>query len=96
MLNALVSIQVIPQAESGSNIIPWVDRAIELIRVSGLPYRVGPMETTLEGDLGQCLDLLQNVHAELVRLGCPSVIAQIKTYCPAPVGSLYQLTEKYN
>lgn len=96
MLNALVSIQVIPNSPGNEDSIHYVDRAIEVIIESGLAYRVGPLETTMEGNLESCLVVVNQVNQALVQAGCPSIISQIKLYCPAPAGSLYGLTEKYD
>ena len=96
MLNALVSIQIIPQTPAGADIIPYVDSAIQLIIDSGLAYRVSPLETTMEGELEQCLAVVRQMNEALLASGCPAIISQVKTYCPAPAGALYQLTEKYD
>lgn len=96
MLNALVSIQVIPKTPENADVIPYVDRAIQVIIDSGLTYRVGPLETTMEGELERCLAVVHQMNEALVQSGCPSTISQVKLYCPAPEGSLYGLTKKYD
>ena len=47
MANSLVSIQIIPKTPNGVNVIPFVDRAIEIIREAGVKYQVNPLETTM-------------------------------------------------
>ncbi len=96
MPNALVSIQVIPRTADNADVIPLVDRAIQVIADSGLAYRVGPLETTMEGPLSRCLEVVQQIYDALIASGCLSTISQIKVYCPAAAGSLYDLTEKYD
>ncbi|HHW98166.1 MAG TPA: thiamine-binding protein [Firmicutes bacterium] len=96
MPNALVSIQVIPRTPDNADVIPYVDLAIRVIANSGLAYRVGPLETTMEGPLPHCLDVVQEINQVLMEKGCPSIISQIKVYCPAAAGSLFGLTEKYD
>ncbi|NLW16804.1 MAG: thiamine-binding protein [Firmicutes bacterium] len=96
MPNALVSIQVIPNTPGGSDPIPYIDLAIGMISDSGLVYRVGPLETTMEGPLSQCLNVVQQINETLIEKGCPNIISQVKVYCPAPSGSLFQLTKKYD
>lgn len=96
MANALVSIQILPRTPNGEGVIPYVDRAIEIIKAAGVPYRVAPLETTMEGDLGQLLGVVQDMNAAMAEMGCPSVISQIKIYyVPTDGASMDVLLEKY-
>lgn len=36
--------------DKGASLSPWVSRALDVIDRSGLPYRLGPMGTTVEGE----------------------------------------------
>lgn len=95
MQNALVSIQILPQTPNGESVIPYVDKAISLIEQAGVSYRVGPLETTMEGELHKLLQLVAKLHEEMVKEGCPQVLAQVKIlYNPAGV-SMGALTNKY-
>lgn len=96
MANALVSIQIIPKTPQGEDVIPYVDRAIEIIAASGLKYRVGPLETTIEGDLSRCLQIIEHMNAAMVEMDCPSVISQVKIYFNPSGASMDKLTEKYD
>ena len=94
--NALVSIQILPKTPNGEDVIPYVDRAIEIIRNSGVRHLVGPLETTMEGELGRLLGIVQEMNEEMVRLGAPSVISQVKIYYdPAGGASMDRLLAKY-
>lgn len=96
MANALVSIQILPKTPNGEDVIPYVDRAIEVIEASGVPYRVGPLETTMEGDLGRLLDIVKQMNEEMIRIGAPNVISQVKIlYAPADGASMERLVAKY-
>ncbi|WP_410784514.1 MTH1187 family thiamine-binding protein, partial [Leifsonia sp. SIMBA_070] len=53
MARTLLSLQVIPRTPAGEDVIPYVDRAIALIADSGVKYRVGPLDTTMEGELDE-------------------------------------------
>lgn len=55
-----VDIQVLPI--TSEPLFPIVDRAIAVIQNSGLKYEVGPMGTTLEGDLDACLEIVKQAH----------------------------------
>jgi len=96
MANALVSIQILPKTPNGESVIPYVDRAIEIIQASGVKHLVGPLETTMEGELGELLEIVKNMNEEMIRIGAPNVISQVKIYYnPAEGASMDRLTEKY-
>jgi uncharacterized protein (TIGR00106 family) len=95
MANAMVSIQILPRTRNNEEVIPYVDRAIEVIAASGVKYVVNPMETTMEGDLDQLLDIVKQMNLAMIEFGSPSVMSQVKiSYKPAGV-SMDKLTEKY-
>ncbi|CAH0118434.1 MULTISPECIES: MTH1187 family thiamine-binding protein [unclassified Paenibacillus] len=97
MAKALVSIQIIPKTPNGEDVIPYVDRAIEVIAKAGVPYRVAPLETTMEGDLDQLLDIVKQMNEAMIEMGSPSVISQIKVlYNPKSGASMNRLTHKYD
>lgn len=96
MAQALVSIQILPRTKNGEDVIPYVDKAIAIIDASGVPYRVGPLETTMEGDLSELLDIVKRMNEAMVAKGCSSVISQVKiAYYPEGI-SIKQLTGKYD
>lgn len=96
MAQALVSIQILPRTKNGEDVIPYVDKAIAIIDEAGVPYRVGPLETTMEGDLPELLDIVKRMNEAMVAEGCPSVISQVKiAYDPEGI-SIRQLTGKYD
>jgi len=60
------------------------------------PYRVGPLETTMEGDLDQLLDIVKKMNAAMFEMGSPQVISQIKLLVSPDGGvSMARLLEKY-
>jgi len=78
MAQALLSIQILPRLNPGEEVIPYVDRAIDIIKASGVPYRVGPLETTIEGDLDRLIDIVKQMNEAMFEMGSPSVLSQIK------------------
>lgn len=67
-------------------VYPIVDQVIQLIQDTGLPYRVGPMETTIEGELEQLLPIVQQSVELAVKLGASRVLAVVKVdYKPGGV-----------
>jgi uncharacterized protein (TIGR00106 family) len=95
MANALVSIQILPRTNDGEDIIPYVDRAIQVIHDSGVKYLVSPLETTMEGDLDELLRILKKMNDAMIEKGSPSVISQVKIYFNPEGASMDKLTEKY-
>ncbi|CAH2714688.1 hypothetical protein BACCIP111895_01864 [Neobacillus rhizosphaerae] len=95
MTNSLISIQIIPKTKNGESVIPYVDEAIRVIQESGVKFEVHPLETTMEGDLQQLLQVITKMNDRMVELGSSNVISQIKVlYQPSGI-SMDQLTEKY-
>lgn len=96
MDDTLMSVQIIPKTPNGEDVIPDVDEAIKVIDDSGLDYRVGPLDTTVQGDMNECLILLQKLNDRMVELEVPSIISQVKFY-HAPEGiTIETLTGKYD
>lgn len=96
MPNAIVSIQILPKTKQNEDLIPYVDRAIQVIQESGVKHRVGPLETTMEGDLDHLLELIKAMNLEMIAAGSPNVISQVKIYYNPDGASMEKLTEKYD
>ncbi|MEW6622873.1 MAG: thiamine-binding protein [Bacillota bacterium] len=80
-----VSLQVIPNV-SEEKIYEIVDKVIELIRDSGVKYMVGPMETTMEGELDELLAIVQKAQIVCVQAGAKRVCSVVKIdYSPGGV-----------
>lgn len=96
MPDALLSIQILPRTKNGEDVIPYVDKAIAVIAASGVKYRVGPLETTMEGKLPELLEIVRKMNEEMIASGCPSVISQVKILYDPDGVSMAKLTEKYD
>jgi uncharacterized protein (TIGR00106 family) len=72
-----VSLQVLPRAE-GAELYDVVDRAIEAIQASGVPYEVGAMETTMEGDYDRLMAVAKEAQEACMAAGADRVVALIK------------------
>lgn len=55
------AIQVVPLADLNTA-LPLIDKAIELIRKSGLTTEVTAFETIVEGEFDTVQQLIQNIH----------------------------------
>jgi uncharacterized protein (TIGR00106 family) len=91
---ANLSLQILPIVEE-ERVYPIVDQVIGLIQSSGLNYQVGPMETSLEGDLNTLLDLVKQAQEICIQAGAPRVVSVIKIdYKPDGV-TMDEKTQKY-
>jgi len=77
MAVANVSLQVLPVVPE-EKIYPVVDRVIEFIKRSGVKYIVGPMETTMEGDLDILLDIVRKAQDICINEGGGRVVTIVK------------------
>lgn len=55
-----------------------IDAVIDGIRDTGLPHIVGPMGTTIEGELEEVLEVVRQAHHRCVELGADRVGAVVK------------------
>jgi uncharacterized protein (TIGR00106 family) len=95
MANALISIQILPKTKNNEDVIPYVDRAIQVIQESGVKYQVSSLETTMEGDMDQLLGIVKKMNDTMIEFGSPSVLSQIKILFNPQGASMDKLTEKY-
>lgn len=72
-----VSIQVIPRVPD-ERIYDVVDRVIEYIGSCGVKYEVGPMETTMEGELEDLLKIVAKAQEICVNEGATRVLSMVK------------------
>jgi uncharacterized protein (TIGR00106 family) len=78
-----MAFQVIPKVKEDAEIYPVVDEAIKVVQKSGLPYVIGPMETSLEGELDEILDVIKEAMEACVKAGASRVMTHIKVdYVP--------------
>lgn len=78
MTTTLLSVQILPQGANKEISIPLIDEAIAIIKSSGLPYRVGPLDTVVEGDWNNLLTLLTNINNRVLAQGSKQNLFQIK------------------
>lgn len=55
-----------------------VDAAIAVVASSGLPYRVGPMETTIEGEYDAIMSVIKQAQEAVLHAGATRVFTLIK------------------
>ncbi len=57
---------------------PYIDSAVEAIEQSGLNYEVGPVGTTVEGDLDHVLAAIKSAHMAVLNKGADRVVTDIR------------------
>ncbi len=76
-MNCNVSLQVVPNVSEG-DLYPLVDKVIAMIGGYGVKYIVGPMETTMEGELHLLLEIIEKAQEICVKHGASRVISVVK------------------
>ena len=80
-----LSLQIIPLVEE-ERVYSVVDKVIEMIDSQSIPYTVGPMETTMEGELSELLDIVKKAQGICTAEGANRVLSVVKIdYKPAGV-----------
>ena len=72
-----LSFQIIPVVAE-DHIYPIVDEVVSYIASQNIPYEVGPMETTMEGELDQLLAIVKEAQKICMNLGVNRVLSVIK------------------
>ena len=89
-----LSLQIIPVVPE-ENIYSVVDQVISFISSKGIPYEVGPMETTMEGELDDLLAIVSCAQKICVDLGVNRILSVIKIdYCASGI-QMSEKIEKY-
>jgi len=61
----------------GASLSRYVARAIKIIEESGLPYRVNPMGTVIEGEFDEVMEVIKKCHMAMLEEG-ERVVTYIK------------------
>lgn len=84
---ASLAIQILPTAAE-TEIVRIVDKVIEYIRGTGLPYMVGPFETTLEGGFEELCEVAKQCQLVCIAEGAPGLAAYMKMFYSPTQGVL--------
>ncbi|MFZ3101870.1 MAG: thiamine-binding protein [Desulfitobacteriaceae bacterium] len=94
MTKIIMALQVIPKVEE-SRIYEVVDEAIKVIAASGVPYDVGPLETTMEGEPDQLWAIIKEAQEACIRAGASRVMSYIKIDYVPKGSSIAEKITKY-
>lgn len=89
-----VSLQVIPIVPE-AEVYPVVDKVIDLIKESGVNYVVGPMETTMEGELDLLLGIVARAQEICLQNGAARILSLVKIDCKAGGVTIEEKIKKY-
>ncbi|MHB0999571.1 MAG: MTH1187 family thiamine-binding protein [Armatimonadota bacterium] len=76
MTLVLAEFSVTPMTDD--KITPFIDTAVQEIKKCGLNYQVGPVGTTIEGELDQVLDAIRMAHQAVLNKGVDRVVTEIR------------------
>ena len=72
-----LSLQVLPRVPD-ERIYQVVDEVIAYIDSTGINYEVGPMETTMEGEIDELLEIVKEAQEICVKQGATRVMSVVK------------------
>lgn len=76
---AIVAVSVAPAGIGQAGMSEYIARALQVVAEDGrVQYQLGPMFTTMEGELADCLDVCRKMHEALLEMGAPRVGTVIK------------------
>jgi uncharacterized protein (TIGR00106 family) len=73
-----IAIQIVPITKGDAYTL--VDKAIEVIDQSGVDYRVGAMETVMQGDYNKLMDVAQKAQEACLAAGAEEVVVTMKVH----------------
>jgi uncharacterized protein YqgV (UPF0045/DUF77 family) len=88
------AIQLLPIG-AGENKYELIDKAIALIKKSGLNYKVCPFETVVEGDSDAVYRLIRQIQDETLKGNCNELLINIKIHAANKDLSFDAKLEKY-
>jgi uncharacterized protein (TIGR00106 family) len=75
-MSVLVEFSMSP-LDKGESVGDYVARSLEIVDASGLPYRLGPMGTCLEGEWEEVFEVVRRCYQRM-RQDCRRITATIK------------------
>lgn len=86
-MSILVDLSIFPIGK-GESVSPYVARALKVVRQSGLPHKLGPMGTTIEGEWDEVMATVRACF-DALREDCSRVYLNLKMdYRKMPSGRI--------
>lgn len=90
-----VSLQIVPLMATREQSYALVDRVIAMIAESGVPHEVGPMETVMEGELPDLLDIVRRAHELCSEAGAAESLSAVKVHYRVDGVTMHEKTDKF-
>jgi uncharacterized protein (TIGR00106 family) len=75
-MSTIVHLSIFP-VDKGAHLSAYVARAVDIIRESGLPYQLGPMGTSIEGEWSAVMGVVDRCFEELKK-DCDRIVVHLK------------------
>ena len=63
-MSVLIHFSLFP-TDKGTSVSPYVAKSLRIVRESGLPYKLGPMSTAIEGEWDEVMAVVERCFKEL-------------------------------
>lgn len=64
-MSVIIDLTIFPMDKEGNSLSPYVARVVEIIKDSGLPFELGPMGTSIEGEWEEVMGVIDLCYHEL-------------------------------
>lgn len=81
-MSVIIDFSIFPMDKSGQSLSPYVARALDIIKESGLKHSLGPMGTCIEGDWDDVMGVVNACYRELEK-DSDRIYINIKADCRA-------------
>lgn len=76
-MSVIIDFSIFPLDKTGASLSPYVARALNVIKDSGLAHSLGPMGTSIEGDWAEVMAVVDACYRELDQ-DCDRIYMNIK------------------
>jgi uncharacterized protein YqgV (UPF0045/DUF77 family) len=82
MTDHLISLglQIIPKVDGNEDTYALVDKAIEVVQKSGVPYLITPFETVMEGKYDQLMLIAQQAQQAVLNAGAKECLVYFRIH----------------
>ena len=83
-----VAIQIVPI--STHHPYPIIDKAIDVIKSSGVDYRVGAMETVMQGPYDKLMEVVEKAQNVCLNGGADEIVVTLKVHAKRDAGVTWE------
>lgn len=74
----IAEITVVPIGTENPSVSSYVRAALKIVEENDLDYEVGPMGTSVQGEMDEILSVVKAIHEELAKMGCLRILTTIR------------------